>query len=57
MNVACEGILLSVTVATLLLTVSTEQLLSHFIMTVHRKWISCACKLPTFGQGCSFAVP
>ena len=56
-NLACEGMLLSVTVAALLLTLSTEQLLSHFVMTVHLKWTACPCEILTFEQGCSFTVP
>jgi hypothetical protein len=51
------GMLLSVTVAALLLTLSTEQLPGHFAMTVHLKWTACACEIPTFERGCSFALP
>ena len=51
------GMLLSGSVAVFLLTLSTEQLLSHFVMTVHLKWTACACEIHTFEQGCSFAVP
>jgi hypothetical protein len=47
------GVLLSGSMAVLLLTLATEQLLSRF---VHLKWTACACEIPTF-EWRSFAVP
>ena len=49
---ACKG-MFAVTLATLLLTIITEQLLSYFVMTIDLKWSECVCGIPAFEWGCS----